>query len=48
LYLNGIVFQANCVNFEIKKEQTATPLISDYLSMFFQKHCVDFEGKINK
>jgi hypothetical protein len=31
LYLNGVIFQAHCVNFEIKKEQLATIIISDYL-----------------
>jgi hypothetical protein len=30
MYLNGGIFQAHCVYFETKKEQTATPLISDY------------------
>jgi hypothetical protein len=28
LDLNGVIFQVHCVNFEIKKEQIATPLIS--------------------
>jgi hypothetical protein len=30
MYLNGVIFQAHCVYFEIKKEQIATPFISDY------------------
>jgi hypothetical protein len=31
MYLNGVIFQLHGVNFEIKKEQIATQLISDYL-----------------
>jgi hypothetical protein len=30
MYLNGVIFQAHCAYFEIKKEQNATRLISDY------------------
>jgi hypothetical protein len=49
--LNGVIFHAHCEYFEIKKEQIATPLISDYLylnGVIFQELCVDFEGKLNK
>jgi hypothetical protein len=52
MYLNGVIFQAHCVNFEIKKEQIATLLISltNYfcIYLFFQKLCVVFEEIINK
>jgi hypothetical protein len=33
--LNGDIFQAHCFDFEIKKEQIATPLISDYLCIYY-------------
>jgi hypothetical protein len=44
MYLYGVIFQADCVYFEIKKEQIATPFISDYscFQMVLQ-HCVNFE-----
>jgi hypothetical protein len=32
--LNGGIFQAHCVNFEIKKKQIATPVISDYFCIY--------------
>jgi hypothetical protein len=37
MYLNGAIFQAYCVYFEIKKEQIATPLISDLLFVLILK-----------
>jgi hypothetical protein len=51
MYLNGFIFQAHCVNFEIKKEQIATLLITHFrLFMYLngvnlQEHCVNFEIK---
>jgi hypothetical protein len=41
MYVNVVIFQKHCVNFEIKNEQIATPHIPDYV-------CVDLEGKISK
>jgi hypothetical protein len=35
LFINGVIFQTQCVYFEIKKEQITIPLISDYTT----QHC---------
>jgi hypothetical protein len=44
IYVNGVIFHVHCVNFEIKKVR----IMFVFKWYFFQKLCVDFEGKINK
>jgi hypothetical protein len=46
MYLNGVIFQANCVNFEILRIKKLQHFLFQIILVFII--CVDFEEKINK
>jgi hypothetical protein len=45
MYLNGVICQKHCVDFEIKNEQIATPVISDYLSKYSKSYVLMLKEK---
>jgi hypothetical protein len=46
MYPNGVIFQAYCVNFEIKKNKMQHHSFQIIYDLIFQGHCVNFD--INK